>query len=372
MAENEDGQEKSEEPSEKKKADARKKGQTTRSRELTTFLMLLFAGAILAMMVGSIVDTLTTIMQSNFVLEKAEIFDPQAPILKFSQAINDVFWGLLPYFIVMVIVALVSPLLLGGWVFKLSVKPGKMNPFSGLKRMFGIQALMELLKTVLKFMLLGGMASLFLWQERFHLLGLGAEALEPALVHSMSLVFWQYILVTLSMLIIVAVDVPYQIWQQSKQLKMTRQEVKDEYKSTEGNPEIKGRIRQLQREMAQQRMMSEVPQADVVVTNPDHFAVALKYDENKAKAPIVIAKGADLIAFQIKAIAKKNNLKVLEIPSLARALYYNSELDREIPAGLYVAVAQVLAYVFQARKDTKMPLPDFSHLDIPDDLRRDT
>ncbi|MFT4607463.1 MAG: flagellar biosynthetic protein FlhB, partial [Chitinophagales bacterium] len=192
-------------------------------------------------------------------------------------------------------------------------------------------------------------AIIFLWTKKNEFLGLGALPLTASLQHGAWLIGMSFLVVSLSLLFIAAIDVPFQLWDHSKKLKMTLQEVRDEMKDTEGKPEVKSKIRQMQQEIAQRRMMDAVPEADVIITNPTHYAVALKYKHESMAAPVVVAMGKDLIAFRIREIARENEVEIFEAPPLARALYAQSELKKEIPGQLFFAVAQVLAFVFQLR-----------------------
>jgi flagellar biosynthetic protein FlhB len=211
-----------------------------------------------------------------------------------------------------------------------------------------------------------------LWHKAGEFLVLSELSVEGGLTTAAHLIIWSFLMISLGTILIAAIDVPFQLWQHSRQLRMTRQEVRDEMKESEGRPEVKQQIRRLQRELAQRRMMQEVPKADVIVTNPTHFAVALRYDAGKMRAPRVVAKGADLIARNIRTIGAEHRVPVFEAPPLARALFYGAELDQEIPEGLYLAVAQVLAYVMQLRdpRPGAMPTPP-GDLPIPPELRRD-
>ena len=240
--------------------------------------------------------------------------------------------------------------------------------------MFSLKALVELLKGLAKFLVVGSLCVLVLLTQEKDLLSLANEDVVAAMGHGMQILGWAFLLMASTTLLITAVDVPYQLYDYQQKLKMTLQEVKDEMKNTEGKPEVKGRIRQLQREISQRRMMSEVPQADVVITNPEHYAVALKYAEDERAAPVVVAKGVDRVALKIREIAKEHDVPIVTAPPLARAIYFNAELDAEIPEGLYVAVAQILAYVYQLREYQRRrgPRPsDLGDLPIPDELRRD-
>ena len=282
-----------------------------------------------------------------------------------------------PFLLILLAASIIGPVSLGGWIFSaeaMAPKASRMNPLAGLKRMFSVQALVELLKALAKFILilLVGLFVLSAWQG--DLLSLVHEPIESAILHAMTVVGWSALWMSCGLILIAAVDVPFQLWSSKQKLMMTKQEVRDEYKDSEGKPEVKQRIRQLQREMAERRMMQSVPDADVVITNPTHFAVALKYDPAKGSAPVLLAKGGDFTALKIREIATEHKVMVLESPALARAVFYSTELDQEIPAGLYLAIAQVLAYVYQLRQyqagkgKRPGPLPD---VPIPPDLRRD-
>ncbi len=375
MAENEDGQEKSEDPTAKKKSESRKKGQIPRSKELTTLFMLLAAIIGIMIFARDLVEAITDIMHHNFSVERSTLFQPEQLFIHFKAELMVMMKAILPLFILMVITAILSSAILGGFNFSgesLVPKLSKMNPIKGIKKMFGTQGLIELVKSILKILLLGSIAIYFLWMAKNELYGLSEETFPSAFIHAMELISWQFLLVTLGMIIVAAIDVPYQIWTNTRQLKMTKQEVKDESKNTDGNPEIKGKQRQIQRELAMQRMMGDVPKADVIITNPTHYAVALQYDTKGSGAPVMLAKGVDLVALQIRNVAQANDVPIMEIPPLSRAIYYSVEIGQEIPAGLYVAVAQVLAYIFQLKNGdvSENEKPDMSDLSIPDELRR--
>ncbi|MPQ75665.1 flagellar biosynthesis protein FlhB [Hydrogenovibrio sp. JE_KL2] len=372
MAENEDGTEKTEDPSDKKLREAREKGQVPRSRELSTLLMTLSAALFLYFFGHFMVVRFEEIMIQGFQLDRAHAYDIGLLTNRIlGMALESIYMSL-PFLTLMMLVAIVSPMLLGGWNFSthsLAPKLSKLNPISGIKRMFSMNALVELIKALLKFTLVSAVAAYFLWHTYHEVVSIGLEPLKIAMEHSAKLVLEAFIFVSLSLIIIAAIDVPFQMYQHIKQLKMTKQEVKDEYKQQEGSPEVKGRIRQLQREMSQKRMMQRVPEADVVITNPTHFAVALKYDPDAMQEPMVLAMGADFMASQIRTLATEHNIPLVEAPPLARALYYNAEVERPIPYDLFKAVAAVLAYVYQLR-DGRMPQEmDFETLPIPEGMK---
>jgi flagellar biosynthetic protein FlhB len=372
MAESEDGQEKSEEPTDKKIREAREKGQIARSRELTTFLMMISAALYLYLWGEPFMTSFSDIFTQGLVLDRDHAFDLNKALDRILGMTVASIMMLMPFFLLMLLVAIIGSSLLGGFNFSTKAMApsfSKLNPLTGIKRMFSSNALMELLKALVKFILVLAVAVAFLWYAYEQVLALGSESLQVALAHSAKIIIEAFIFVSLALIIIAAVDVPFQIWQNTTQLKMTKQEVKEEFKQQEGNPEVKGRIRQIQREMAQRRMMQKVPEADVVITNPTHFAVALKYDPDTMNAPIVLASATDFMAAQIRTIAQQHQIPLIEAPPLARALYYNAEIDQPIPKPLFKAVATVLAYVFGLRdKTTTKPL-DIDKLEIPSDYK---
>jgi flagellar biosynthetic protein FlhB len=253
---------------------------------------------------------------------------------------------------IIVLAALLAPLALGGWSFSteaMAPQFNRLNPMAGFKRIFSMNSVIELIKTLAKFGVVGVVAVIVLWNDASTLLALGQEPLDQAIGHTIRLAGKALIAITSGLLIIAGIDVPYQLWSHAKKLKMSHQEIREEHKESEGSPEVKGRIRQMQQQMARQRMMQDVPKADVIVTNPTHFAVALRYDEKRMRAPIVVAKGVDLIAARIREIGAEHSVPIFEAPPLARMLYKNVEIGTEIPSTVYSAVAQVLTYVFQLR-----------------------
>jgi len=270
---------------------------------------------------------------------------------------------------------------LGGWSFSMkavSFKIDKLDPIKGIGRMFSAKSLMELVKVLAKFMLVAVISSTILWSLLEQLIGLSQESYQDALAHVGNLCGWSFLAYSSALILIAAVDAPFQLFQHNKQLKMTLQEIKDESKETDGRPEVKGRIRSLQQELSQRRMMEAVPDADVIITNPTHYAVALKYDQSGNGAPIVVAKGADFVAARIRNVAKENEVALVEAPPLARALYASTEINQEIPAGLYVAVANILTYVYQLnaaytsgyvkpKQPSDLPIPD----ELKDAMKRD-
>lgn len=379
MAENSDGQERTEQPTSKRLADAREKGQVPRSKELATLTALL-TSALLFLTIGpGMLQGLLDIMRRFFTIERARLEDVDKLTLFFLDAVIDALLALAPFLAAMVVAAVVANVAMSGWNFTgsaLALKLDKLDPVKGMKRVFGPNGLMELGKGLAKFVVVGLFAAAVLYWQGDAFLGLGSEALKPALAHAGELLSWAFLVISASLILLVLADVPFQLWNHKRQLKMTKQEVKEEFKQTDGSPELKRRQRQIQFEAAQRRMMDEVPKADVVVTNPTHFAVALRYDQNAMDAPVVVAKGADLIAGKIRSIAQEHNVPILSAPPLARAIYFNTEINQPIPMGLYRAVAQVLAYVYHLRQGTVYDRSGVAFnpddLEIPDELRRDT
>ena len=353
MAEQDSDLEKTESPSQRKLDQAREEGQVARSRELSTFLGLMVGGAGLWMMGSALLQSLIAVLREGLTLDRELAFHSELLLPRLHELSMEALMAFLPLLGLLLLVAAFSPLLLNGWLFTLKpLQPnlGKLDPIAGIARMFSTNSLMELAKAVAKSLVVGGIGAWVVWHNREAVLMLVSEPVHIAIPHLGSLVWWCFAAIMGGMLLIVAVDVPFQLWEHNKKLKMTKEEVRQEAKETEGDPQVKARVRSMQREMARRRMMAEIPTADVVVTNPTHFSVALKYSENKMRAPIVVAKGSRLMAAKIKEIAKEHNVPILEAPPLARALHKHCELGQAIPEALFTAVAEVLAYVYQLRR----------------------
>jgi flagellar biosynthetic protein FlhB len=369
-------QERTEQATPKRLREAREKGQIARSRDLNSLVLLLAASGGLLAFGETLLAGMVRQMYSGFILSREVLFDSTWLQHYLGQAMLDVMLAFSPVLGVLFVAALLAPMALGGWSFSpKAVIPnwGKLNPAKGLGRMFSRRAPVEGLKAFAKFAVVAIASIILLSQWAGDIFMLGNEPLRQGLAHTAHIVGWAFIAVSSVLVLIAAVDVPFQLWEHASKLKMTKQEVKDEQKQTDGSPEIKGRIRAVQRQLAQQRMMQDIPDADVVVTNPTHYAVALRYDQDGDGAPKVVARGADLIAGQIRKVARANNVAIVEAPPLARALYFNTDIGQEIPAGLYVAVAQLLAYIYQlktmqaAGQDVPPPPVD---LPVPDELLR--
>lgn len=378
MAESESGQDKTEDPTEKRKKDSREKGEIARSKELNTLAIMLAGAGALLIFGGALAQDMMELMRMNFTLSREVILDERNMGSFLLHSGQIALLAIQPVMITLLLAALIGPISLGGWLFaagSMAPKFSRMNPGAGLKRMFSAKALVELLKALAKFFIVLFVALVVLSSDIDDLLRIAHEPLDMAIIHSLQVVGWSTLWMACGLIIIAAVDVPVQLWESAKKLKMTKQEIRDEHKDQEGRPEVKQRIRQLQREMSQRRMMEAIPDADVVITNPTHYAVALKYDPDKGGAPMLVAKGSDFLALKMREIAVANNVLLLESPALARSIYYSTELEQEIPGGLYLAVAQVLAYVYQIRQHRagkgKRPDPLKDDLPIPPDLRRD-
>jgi flagellar biosynthesis protein FlhB len=352
MAENEDGQERTESATPKRREEARRKGQIPRSRDLSAAAVLMTGGVGLSVLGSQLGGDLYSLMQRGLTLTREQVMDDAQLVPAFAGAAFDGLMATLPVLGLLLLAAVLAPLVLGGWTFSteaLMPQFNRLNPLAGIKRIFAMRSIVELMKALAKFGVVAVIAALVLWKDASALLALGREPTAQAIMHAVSLSGSALILISAGMLLIAGVDVPYQLWQYAKQLKMTREEVRREMKESEGSPEVKGRIRQLQQQMARQRMMQDVPKADVIVTNPTHFAVALKYDDKRMRAPVVVAKGVDVVAARIREVATEHSVPIFEAPPLARVLYKNVDIGGEVPASLYVAVAQVLSYIFQLR-----------------------
>nr|WP_239008119.1 flagellar biosynthesis protein FlhB [Burkholderia anthina] len=332
---------------------AREEGQVARSRELASFALLAagFYGAWL--LAGPSGAHLQTMLRGAFSFDRATAFDTNRMLSAAGSASAEGFAALLPLLALTGLAALAAPMALGGWLISqktFELKFDRLNPISGLGRIFSIQGPIQLGMSLAKTLVVGGIGGIAIWRSKDELLGLATQPLGAALADALHLVAVCCGTTVAGMLVVAALDVPYQIWQYNKKLRMTKEEVKREHRENEGDPHVKGRIRQQQRAIARRRMMAAVPKADVVVTNPTHFAVALQYTDGEMRAPKVVAKGVNLVAARIRELAAEHNVPLLEAPPLARALYHNVELEREIPGSLYSAVAEVLAWVYQLKR----------------------
>jgi flagellar biosynthetic protein FlhB len=376
MSENESSEEKTEQPSTKRLKEAREKGQVARSKDFNTTVALLCTAVGFLIFGKQLSNQLALMMRHSFEFDTQVLITPVVTLERLFFLAKMAFGALIPLLIVIFLISLAAPILMGGWVFSANVvqpKFSRLNILQGLKRMVSLKNFVEMLKSFLKFVVVASVAILVLKLQIPRLLALAHAPIEIAISSGAFIVVNCFVWVSASLLLIAIIDVPFQLYEHNKNMKMTKQELRDEYKETEGKPEVKNAIRRAQQEIARRRMMSDVPKADVVLTNPTHYAVAITYKEKGNKAPVVVAKGKDLVAFQINKVANEYKIPIIAVPPLARALYFSTKLNTEIPRGLYIAVAQVLAYVFQLRDKTRYdPKPEIlQNVPIPDELVRE-
>lgn len=344
--------EKTEPASPKRLEKAREEGDVPRSRELATVTVLLTSGLAYLMMGDSLNQALKTSMLAGLSFDRQIAYDPNALLVKIADNIYELVIAFSPFALVLIIVAIASPALIGGWVFSgkaLMPKFSKLNPATGISNMFSKNSAVELVKSIAKAALVSTVAYMVIAHDLEPIMSLTTMPIKSSAAEVSDLLLLSFLSIVGALVLIAVIDVPFQLYNYAEKLKMTKQEVKQESKESDGNPEIKARIRQQQREMARRRMMAEIPNADVVITNPTHYAVAIKYREEGMRAPVVVAKGADAIALKIREIAEEHNVPAMESPKLARAIFAHTELGMEIPEALYAAVAEILAYVFQMR-----------------------
>ena len=374
MAEEQASQERSEEPTGKRLDESRKKGQVARSRELNTFLVVVGSIAFLLWYGGTLIE------QVFFMT--IELLSPTDALVKDSSLLPAYLFGsiqqgmvmAIPVFVATVVLALLGPILMGGLLFSvqgLVPNAEKLDPIKGMSRIFSTNGLNELVKALLKFLLIVSFAYLLFSTLQAEMMSLARLNVVNGINKSGALIFWAALCAALSLALVSAIDIPYQIWSHNKKLMMTKQEVRDESKETDGRPEVKSKIRQLQMEASQRRMLEDIPDADVVITNPTHFSVVLKYDAEVSAAPVVVAKGRDLIALKIRLIAKEHSVPLYEEPPLARAIYGTTDIGEEVPGPLFLAVAKVLAYVFQLNRSAEtdyVPRPE--SVPLPEEFSR--
>ena len=345
--------EKTEPASPRRLEKAREEGQVARYRELVTFVMLATGLGCLWASGEMMTERLGSALRNGLQFERASAFDASHMLVQAGSAVLQALQALLPLLGFMLVAALVAPMLLGGWLLSgksLAPNFSKLNPIAGIGRMFSTETLAELVKTIVKSLLVGGVAWWVISDNLAEIMALMSEPVHEALAHTVRLVAVSCALIIASLLLVAAIDVPYQLWSHSRKLRMSREDLRQEQKESDGDPQVKAQIRRQQQQMAKRRMMAEVPKADIIVTNPTHFAVALKYSDKDMRAPRVIAKGTDLVALRIRALAEEHNIPVLEAPPLTRALYRHTRLDAEIPVALYAAVAEVLAWAYQLNR----------------------
>jgi len=365
-------QERTEQATPKRREDARKKGDVARSRELTMTTVMISGAAALLLMSGTIGEQIVTAFTQALQFDRSHAFDVNYLPGAFAVTAGSALGGLLPFAVVLLIAVFAGATAIGGWSFStsaLSFKGERLNPIKGVKRIFSANSLNELIKAMAKFLLVGIIAVSWLWWSVDELLSLGRQPIGVAISNALEICGVSLLVVSTGLILIAAADVPFQLWNHHKKLRMTRQEIRDEFKETEGRPEVKSKIRMLQQQIATRRMMEELPTADVVITNPTHFAVALKYDDSSMGAPRVIAKGKGLVAKRIREVATEHGIALFSAPPLARVLFRNVSIGDEIPAALYTAVAQVLAYIFQLSESvtTGRGRPERPVVDINED-----
>ena len=375
MAENENGTEKSEDATSEKLRKSKEKGQVARSKELATASVLIAAALSVFVLGDKLAYELSLMMKGAFTFERSELFHPEQMWLILVQGFNGLGMPMFTILLMLFIISILGSSLLGGVIFSfdaLMPKFSRISPREGIKRMIGVQAWVELLKSILKLVVVICVAWSILASTFDKILHLSVSPLPGSAFEALDMLRWMFLLLCLSLLIIVAVDVPYQIYKHSNELKMTKQEVKDEFRNSEGKPEVKQRIRQLQYEMSQRTMMGDVPDADVIVTNPTHYSVALKYDQTGDRPPYVVAKGVDFMALKIREVANEHNVQIMRSPQLCRAVYHTTEIGDDIPEELFVAIAKVLAYIYQLEQFKKgksgRPKALPSEIPIPDNF----
>ncbi len=353
---------------------AREDGQVARSQELTTFSLLMVAAAGIAFIGANVVDKLLNIMKAGMQLERELAFQPDLMLNRFYELSIEGLIAIAPLLLPLAVVAFFAPMMLSGWMMStkaLMPRFDRINPVNGFGRIFSVHSLVELVKALAKTAVIGGVATLIIWQKKEEVMALMTVPVDAGISRTGDYLATSFLLIIGAMVLVVAIDVPFQIWQHAKQLRMTKEEIRKEHKEDEGDPYVKAKIRGLQREAARRRMMAEIPKADVIVTNPTHYAVALKYKSDSMRAPTVVAKGVHLLAARIRELGEEHRVPILEAPPLARALYFHTELESEIPEKLYAAVAEVLAYVFQLRRYNEyggaVPNPPVD-LPVPDGL----
>lgn len=370
MAEDSD-LEKTEPASSRRLEQAREDGRVPQSRELSAFLVLLAGTSALWMLGPWFAHQAEEIFRHGLSFDHELAFDRNALSNSLLERMLEALLLLTPIFALAIVAAVAGPLMLGGVNFSskaLTPDFNRLNPLSGIKRIFSMHGVGEMVKAILKALLVGGVVYWVVIHQQDALFALLAQPIESAMVSFADTLLFACLALVSGVALVAAIDVPFQLWQYYSNLRMTKEEVRQEFKEQEGDPQLKGRIRSQQRAMAQKRMMAEVPKADVVVTNPTHYAVALKYDSQQMQAPQVIAKGVNLIAQNIRTLAQENNVPLLEAPPLARALYAHCEINEQIPSTLYTAVAEVMAYVYQLQQHLAGNSPDSVPPVQPQDL----
>ncbi|MEO8224029.1 MAG: flagellar biosynthesis protein FlhB [Gammaproteobacteria bacterium] len=366
-------QDKTEQATAKRLDEARQKGQIPRSRELSMASVLMTGALVLYANGAQLGSNLKDMMRHAFTWDRAALDDPGYMTEALGQAVFAALNAVTPLLASLAVAAFFGTIAIGGWIFSpapMAFKFDRLDPIAGIGRMFSLNSLVEVLKALAKASLIVVAAVALLMGSMDRLLGLSDQPLVEAMGSALSLTLLTLAICSGALLLIAAVDAPYQLWSHARKMRMTRQEIQDEMKESEGRPEVRSRVRQLQQEVARRRMLERVPTADVVITNPTHFAVALRYDEARMRAPVVLAKGADETAARIRAIATENKVALFESPLLARALYWTTDLGQEVPSQLYLAVAQVLTYVYRLKmvRTSGGPWPERPTVDVDEKL----
>ena len=362
MSEN-DSQERTESPTQKRLEDARKKGQVPRSIDLGAAAVTLAATGALFMFGASAAEGLMRMLVDGLQFRGPELAHDDVMLRQLGDSGALALMAIVPLFAAMFVAAVASPALIGGWTFSseaLSFKPERLDPVRGIGRMFSVRSVVELLKSIAKFALIAGIAVLVIRSQLAEIGALATQSVGPAIVEAGRITLYALLSMAAGLGIIAAIDAPFQLWQHTKELRMSMQEIREEMKESEGSPETRSRIRQMQQTLARRRMLQDVPKANVVITNPTHYAVALRYDEKQDLAPVVLAKGSDEIAARIREVAREHGVPLVSAPPLARAIFRHVDIGRQIPHALFVAVAQVLTYVWQlkvARRQGQPPPP---------------
>lgn len=355
-----DFQERTEQATQKRRDDARRRGQVARSRELNIAAVLLAGALALVAARGHFGASMEALMRSGLSIERATLDHPERMASALADASLAVLMDFAPLLVALAIAAVGGALAVGGWVFSTeSFTPqwSRLDPLQGMKRLASLRGLVEVGKALAKGLVIGGFALGYLLWVQDSVIALGLEPLRAALADAGGMIVIALVVCSFGMLVVALADAPFQIWSHNRELRMTRQEIREELKESEGRPEVRSRIRSLQQQLANRRMLQDVPKATVVVTNPTHFAVALRYEDGRMRAPVVVAKGVDHMAARIREIATKNRVALFEAPLLARALYWTTNVNQEIPAPLYLAVAQVLTYVYRLKSALQAGTP---------------
>lgn len=372
MAEEEDAEDKTEDPTARRLSKAREDGQVARSQEATVAATVLCVASFMYLFGQSFFRDISNNFATGFSFEAEAIMDPSLAMTRLVDALVSAFLTLLPLLLLVALVTIISSSFLGGFNFTwkaIQPKPSKLNPLKGVKRIFSLKSLVELGKAILKFALVGTTAWFLIMAAIPEFGEITLMALQPGVSEASGLIVTSFLVASSTLILIALIDAPYQAYQHNKQLKMSQKELKDERKDTDGNPEVKGKVRQKQREIAYSRMMGAIAEADVVITNPEHFAVCLAYDPSSEDPPRVVAKGVDHVAEQIRNVARDEGVAFFEAPILARALYFTTDIGAFVPEALYEVVAKVIAYIFNINAINRGRIrPSKPELKVPDDL----